>query len=80
MEQRCARKKLERKAGDKHDEGEDDLDICAIQRRCPELPRDDLHSILQIDPRHKETISVAGEASNVLQEIAPCLIQNLIRN
>lgn len=75
VEERGAGRALEEKAEHEHDEREDELDVRAVERAAAggrELAGDDLHSVLQVDPRDEEAEGVAWEAGHVFQEIAPC--------
>lgn len=74
VEQRSAGGALKEKAEHEHDKREDDLHICAVQRavgRRGELASDDLHAVLQVDPRDEEAEGIAREARHVLQEVTP---------
>lgn len=74
VEERGAGRALEEKAEYEHDEREDELDVRAVERAAAggrELAGDDLHAVLQVDPRDEEAEGVAWEAGHVFQEIAP---------
>ena len=71
VEERRARCALEEEREREHDEGEDDLDVCAVEGRRGELARDDLHAVLEVDPGDEEAERVARKARDILEEVAP---------
>lgn len=68
---RGLRQGFEQECGDEHEEGEDDGHehiVLAVAR--VELAGDDLDTILEIHPRYVEAKCVAGEKSDVFEEVA----------
>ena len=77
VEQRRARKILEDERSDKHEERKNDGDVCARWRggRIVELARGDLDPILDIRPGNVEAKGIAGKECDILQEVAPWIVQ-----
>ncbi len=67
----CLRQGFEQESGDEHEQGNDDRhEHSVLAIAWVKLAGDDLDTILEIYPGYVETKCVAGEQSDVFEEVA----------
>ena len=71
MKVRSTRKRLKEEARNKHDESKNNLHEGSFDGRVGKLARQDLDSVLQVDPGDEKAEGVAGETGNIFEEVTP---------